>query len=72
MKSYYIKYRTYKHDEEHGINILASNKEEAYDKAVYEKIPQKEGSAPYSAWVHSVTLKNGNYKLFNTCDGNPY
>lgn len=54
------------------IDVLAKNKAEAYDKAVYEAIPEKEGEHPYSAWVASVTYQNGNYRNFNTFEGNPY
>lgn len=59
-------------DETKSINIIASNKIEAYDLAFYEAIPAKEGTMPYSAWVYSVTYQNGNYKRFNTFEGNPY
>jgi hypothetical protein len=72
MKAYYVKYRMYDCCEVRGIDVLASNKADAYDKAVYERIPQREGCCPYSAWVYSVTYNNGKYKLFNTCEGNPY
>lgn len=54
------------------VDVLAPNKEEAYDKAVYEMIPEKEGGLPYSAWVESVTYQNGNYRQFNTFEGKPY
>lgn len=72
MKSYYVEYKMYEADGVKGIGFLAKNKEDAYDKAVFEKIPEKEGSLPYSAWVHSVTYNNGNYKEFNTFEGLPY
>jgi hypothetical protein len=72
MKTYYIKYKMHSADEVQGIQVLAENKEDAYSKAVYELIPQKEGELPYSAWVHSVTYKSGNYKTFNTFEGKPY
>lgn len=72
MKAYYVRYRMYNLGEELGIQVLAMNKEDAYDKAVYEAIPQKEGSLPYSAWVYSVTYSNGKYKLFNTFEGKAY
>ena len=72
MKSYYVKYKMLQVGEVKGINIIARNKTDAYDKAVYEDIPNIEGSCPYSAWVHSVTYNNGNYKTFNTCEGLPY
>ena len=62
----------YQYGEECGIAVLANNKEDAYDKAVYERIPNREGRLPYSAWVVSVTYSNGNYKKFNTHEGKPY
>ena len=55
-----------------GMQVAASSKADAYDKAVYELIPAAEGELPYSAWVVSVTYNNGNYKTFNTFEGNPY
>ena len=72
MKAYYIKYKNYKGGDVSGIGVLANNKEDAYDKAVYESIPEKEGTVPYSAWVDSVTYQNGKHKLFHTFEGNPY
>lgn len=71
MKTYYIQYKMYSADEIKGIQVVAENKEDAYRKAVYELIPQTEGKLPYSAWVYSVTYKNGNYKTFNTFEGKP-
>lgn len=72
-QAYTVKYRMYEADQEHEISLLALNKADAYDKAVYEQIPVNEGSTPYSAWVYSVTYNNGNYKLFKyTMEGNPY
>lgn len=72
MKAYYVCYRLYKNGEEKGIGFLAKNKIDAYQKAVYQLIPEKEDQMPYSAWVESVTYNNGNYKRFNTCEGLPY
>lgn len=72
MKAYYVKYIMHPFGTERGVDLLANNKQDAYDKAVYEIIPQKEGGAPYGAYVHSVTYNNGNHKLFNTCVGLPY
>lgn len=72
MAAYYVAYKLYSHAEEKGICIAASSKEAAYDRAVYEAIPATEGQLPYSAWVHSVTYCNGNWKLFNTHEGKPY
>lgn len=54
------------------IDVLAKNKEEAYDKAFFEEIPKIEGSLPYSAWVEAVTYNNGNHRDFNTFEGKPY
>lgn len=62
-----VEYR--QHGEEvKSVCVVARSKAEAYDKAVYEIIKP----IPYSAWVMSVTYQNGNYKLFNTFEGNPY
>lgn len=72
MKAYYVHYKMYEADEVKGIGFLANNKVDAYDKAVYKAIPKKEGKMPYSAWVHSVTYNNGNYRTFNTFEGKPY
>lgn len=73
MKAYYVEYRMHSADEVHGVDLLAKNKADAYDKAVYEIIPEKEdGYFPYSAWVVSVTYQNGNRRRFNTNEGMPY
>ena len=58
--------------EEKQIDLLANNKEEAYEKAFYEAIPEREGEMPYSAWVSSVTYQNGNVRYFNTSEGNAF
>lgn len=71
MQAYYVEYRINGEDVK-GISVPARNKYEAYDKAVYELIPKKEGELPYSAWVVSVTYNNGNYRTFNTFEGNPF
>lgn len=55
-----------------SVCVVASSKAEAWDKAVYEIIPEKEGRHPYGAWVASVTYANGNHKEFRTFCGNPY
>ena len=72
MKTYFVEYKMYNADRIHGIQSPAENKIDAYEKAVYDLIPKKEGGIPYSAWVHSVTYNNGNYREFNTFEGNPY
>lgn len=70
---YTVKYRMYQSDTENEIVIPAHNKAEAYDKAVYELIPAKEGTTPYSAWVYAKTCKNGKYTAFSyTMEGYPY
>lgn len=66
MKAYTVNYRLHPYDEhETQISFLAQNKQDAYDKAVFEIIPQMEGESPYHAYVYSVTYQNGNYKIFN-------
>ena len=69
---YTVAYREWRHAIEKHIDVIAVSKEDAYDKAVYEKIPENTGWLPYSAWVISVTYQNGNCKSFNTCEGLPY
>lgn len=59
-------------DKVRKVTVLAKNKAEAYDKAMYEVIPEIHSYSPYSAWVAGVTYQNGNYKSFNTFEGNPY
>lgn len=70
--AYWVKYRLYQFSEELGIDVLAKNKYEAYDKATYEVIPKKHGMCPYSSWVDNVTYNNGKQKFFNTSEGNAY
>ena len=70
--TYYVEYTLSGYAMPKGICVSAKNKIDAYDKAVYEMIPNKEKCQPYSAWVSSVTYKNGNYKRFNTFSGKPY
>ena len=69
---YTVEYRLDQFSDVRKIDVLASNKEEAYDKAIYEKLMDIEPYSPYSAWVASVTYNNGNYKRFNTHEGKPY
>ncbi|MBQ3423377.1 MAG: hypothetical protein IJH34_17360 [Romboutsia sp.] len=72
MRAYTVNYKMYDADEVHKISFLAKDKYDAYDKATFELIPEKEGHFPYSSWVSSVTYQNGNCKLFNTWEGLPY
>ena len=71
MKTYHVLYNN-RIEFGKGIDVLAKNKYEAWDKAFFEEIPKVEGTTPYSAWVDSVTYQNGNVKFFNTCEGLPY
>ena len=64
MKSYYVQFRLRACSEVLGIGLLASNKVDAYDKAVYEEIPKQFEHHPYVAWVHSVTYSSGKCKVF--------
>lgn len=70
--NYHIRYKLYYSDAEHGIDVIAASKREAYDKAIFEIIPAQHGEHPYSAWVASVTYNNGRYKRFNTFEGKAY
>ena len=70
--AYDVSYRLHYAGEIKRISVVASNKAEAYDTAVYEDIVRKENTYPYSAWVVGVTHKNGRYQKFNTSEGNPY
>ena len=72
MKTYYIEYTMYDVGEIKGVCVSAKNKEEAYDKAVYETIPSIEETIPYAAWVSSVTYSNGKEQKCNTFAGKPY
>lgn len=67
MKAYTVKYRLDgKWSEPKSISFLAKNKFDAYDKATFELIPEKDGRMPYSSWVYSVTYNNGNEHVFKT------
>ena len=71
-KTYYVRYKMEGcWSVEHGIQVPAPNKIEAYHMA-RDMIAEKEGHYPYSSWVSSVTYKNGNYRTFNTCEGLAY
>lgn len=72
MKKYTVEYRLWEFDKVQAIEVFAHNKEEAYEKADFEAIPEKHGEFPFSAWVKSVTYENGNVKTFTTFEGKPY
>ena len=69
---YTVAYRMAKWSEVEYLQVSAKSKWEAYDKAMYEIIPEIKTYSPYSAWVESVTYSNGNYRVFNTSEGNAY
>lgn len=72
MRHYTVAYRMCKNEVERKIEVDAMTKYVAWKTAWNEKIPEKEGGMPYSAWVDSVTYKNGVTYIFNTCDGKAY
>lgn len=72
MKTYFVKYRAFMTGEEEGIEVRARSAAEAYEKAIFDLIPAKDGALPYSAWIYSVTYSNGNVHYFNTCEGLAY
>lgn len=72
MKHYTVEYKMYSSDEVKEVYVLANSKYDAYTKATYEVIPEKEEELPYSSWVARVTFNNGNTKEFNTFEGNAY
>ena len=44
MRTYNVRYTMHEADLDRSIDVLANSKAEAYDKAVYELIPEKEKS----------------------------
>lgn len=70
--TYHVEYTLQRNGEVKSIDVSAKSKALAYAQATYESIPKVEGTMPYSSWVTSVTYQNGNYRTFNTCEGNPY
>ena len=68
---YTVAYTLYQNNAVHYIDVISTDKWSAYDRAVYEVIPAIEGKPPYSAWVESVTFRNGSQKRFNTFEGKP-
>lgn len=65
MAKYTVCYRPHIAAEVEEIRIEAKNKEDAYDKVVYEELKE----LPYSAWVDGVEYKNFKYHRFNTFEG---
>lgn len=72
MKAYTVKFKMNIGSDVQTIIALANDKEGAYDTAVYDMIPDMYDYTPYSAWVEGVTYQNGNYRVFNTSEDNPY
>lgn len=72
MRAYTVQYKMHSAGEVREVSFLSQNKREAYIDAVWGVIVRKEGTTPYSAWVHSVTSQNGNYHTFNNFEGKPY
>ena len=72
IRGYLICYRMTQWAQEQSIIVPAVNKKDAYQYAAYTIIPAIEESLAYSVWVQGVILKNGEMRLFNTCEGNPY
>ena len=71
-RAYWVKYRMNYHEEEKGIDVLATTKEDAYYEALV-KIEIKEGHPPYSAWVYSTTYQNGRHQIIkSTNELNPF
>lgn len=72
MKAYFVKYKMHSADNVKEIKVVANNKADAYDKAVFEDIKNFEGSLPYSAWVVKAIYNNGSIKQFKTFEGKAY
>lgn len=68
MKIYTIEYKLTMNGEVKWTMVPARSKEEAYDKVVWDQL----GGVVYSAWVDGVRYKNGNYRVFNNFEGNPF
>ena len=63
MNDYCVQYLLSQFGEQKEIHVSAKTRPDAYEKAVYEEIPRVEGESPYSAWVYSVSYKNGNTRV---------
>lgn len=70
--TYHVEYKMHSADQVRGIDVVANSKEDAWDKATFDRIPEVEGDYAYSSWTASVTYANGNYRRFNTFEGNPF
>lgn len=72
MKIYTVEYKMHPADKLKFVTIFAKSKEDAWEKATYEAIPEREGTQPYSSWTAAVKYQNGNYRQFNTFEGKPF
>ena len=72
-REYTIAWKGYEADKVHYSKVEAANKGDAYFYAQFDVIPRRNnGRLPYSAWVVSVTYKNGRTKDFpRAIEGNP-
>lgn len=62
--TYHVAYWMAYWELEREIDVIAGSKEEAWETAMFEAIPNKEGCNPYNVVVESVTYQNGKYKRF--------
>ena len=72
ISEYVVSYKMRKSSDVDHVYVYTLSKEEAYDYAVYEIIPDLEGILPYSAWVQEIHYLNGRIHVFNTHEGKPY
>ena len=71
-RTYSVHYKMHSADDVKNVCIIASDKWDAYDRARWEVIPEKEGCEPYSAWVDNYTTQAGReVKIKNAFEGNP-
>ena len=54
---YTVEYKLHSAGEVKFVDVIASNKAEAYDEAYWIAIPNKEHEYAYSAWTASVTYR---------------
>lgn len=62
---YIVEYRMNQCSDVEKVHVIAKDKWEAWDKARFEIIPEKNGCEPYNAWVHAIQYKNGNFRVIN-------
>ena len=69
---YIIEYRMYKSGDVKEIEVDASNRIHAWNKATFTVIPYKENEPAYSTWVAGVRYQNGRTRWLNNFEGKPY